>query len=406
LGIGAYGEVRRVRDKLLGRVCALKVLKPAHAMSPTTAARFLDEAQATAQLQHPGVVPVYDIGRTPDGRPFYTMREVKGRSLGWAIDQVHEASGEASWGAARGYSLHRLVSCVQQAAEAVGYAHRRKVVHRDLKPDNIMIGQHGGVLVVDWGLAKVVGNHDWAAESGELAVELTGRDSGAVLNTRTGTLAGTPTYMPPEQARGEVREIDARSDTYALGAVLYHVLTGGRPYEGLTGLHIIFAVASGPPQPVQQSTSLPLPPALVSACGKAMARNKDERFRHAGEMANALRDWLTGSALAEEAEARVVEALELRVQSRALRAAGQVVDAMRLEARVDRALHGALERHPDLVSAHRALAQGARDRHKEALEAGQAHMAELALATLHEHLGALYPHDPDAEALRAYLEML
>ena len=222
LGRGAMGEVHRVRDVRLNRRMALKVLKWMFHHRPLTVQRFLDEAQATAQLQHPGIVPVHDLGVLPDGRTYFTMREVAGRTLGEVIVEVHRASGPRGWAAAAsGASLRRLIEYLRTASEAVGYAHERGVVHRDLKPDNIMIGAHNEVFVMDWGIAKVVGRPDLGVE----ALELTGRSEA----TQVGAVFGTPAYMAPEQAAGKPESVGAAADIYALGATLYHLVTGEAP---------------------------------------------------------------------------------------------------------------------------------------------------------------------------------
>ena len=214
LGQGGMGEVRRVRDPDLGRIMAMKILRAPLLEQPAALARFVAEAQATAQLVHPGIVPVHEIGQLEDRRLWFTMREVRGRTLGVVIEEVHAASRGDRWGtSATGWTFRRLVESLHDACQAVAFAHDHGVIHRDLKPDNLMVGDYGEVLVLDWGLARVRG-HD--RQDGVVTV----RSEDEAHHTRMGTVAGTPAYMPPEQARGEVEAIDARSDVYALGAVL------------------------------------------------------------------------------------------------------------------------------------------------------------------------------------------
>ena len=194
LGRGGMGEVRRVRDRELGRAVAMKILHPELCRRPDVLARFVEEAQATAQLQHSSVVPVHELGRLQDGRAFFTMREVRGRTLAEVIDEVHAARAFGGRAAPSGWTFRRLVAAFLRVCEAVAYAHDRGVVHRDLKPSNVMIGDHGEVLVVDWGLTKVVG----AVEQAPAEVEpvITDRSQDASQATRAGMVAGTPTYMP------------------------------------------------------------------------------------------------------------------------------------------------------------------------------------------------------------------
>ncbi|MEQ1507188.1 MAG: serine/threonine-protein kinase, partial [Myxococcota bacterium] len=185
LGIGGMGEVRRVHDRVLGREVALKLVRADLSLRLDVVERFVAEARATAALAHPGIVPVHDHGFTPDGRPYFTMQEVRGETFAAGIRRVHDEPGRS------GLELRRLIDRLERAAEAVGYAHARGVVHRDLKPANLLVGEHGEVRVVDWGLFRPDPTWD-----GPPAVAV--------------AIAGTPAYMAPEQARGDVEAIGVR----------------------------------------------------------------------------------------------------------------------------------------------------------------------------------------------------
>ncbi|MDP6932804.1 MAG: serine/threonine-protein kinase, partial [Myxococcota bacterium] len=201
---GGMGEVRRVRDRELNRTMAMKIIRVEMLDRPKVLARFIEEAQATAQLQHPCIVPVHEVGRLSDGRLYFTMKEVRGRTLAHVINEVHDASPDEAWEVSpTGWTFRRLVASLLRVCEAVAYAHERGVVHRDLKPDNIMVGEHGEVLLMDWGVAKVMGRQDLAAEAGDLDPVRTNRSQDDSHATRMGLVAGTPAYMSPEQAGGE-----------------------------------------------------------------------------------------------------------------------------------------------------------------------------------------------------------
>jgi len=215
LGVGGTGKVYRAYDKVLQRPVALKILR---ADRRQIEARFLEEARGTAKLIHPAIVPVYDAGLLDDGRPWFTMREVDGQQLAEVIASVHHVSGPEHWeSSADGWSFTRLIRAFLTVCEAVGYAHDQGVIHRDLKPHNILVGRYGEVLVVDWGLARL--------ES------ILQSDDSVGLSSRThiGAVIGTPAYMPPEQARGAV--VDQRADVWSLGAILYEICSGHPPYE-------------------------------------------------------------------------------------------------------------------------------------------------------------------------------
>jgi serine/threonine protein kinase/Flp pilus assembly protein TadD len=222
---GGMGLVMRLRDEEFQRPLAMKVLLPSVAHAAELIGRFLREARLTGQLQHPGVPPVHELGRLPDGRPYFIMKLIKGQSL-------HALLKER---AAPAQNLSRFVGIFEQVCQTLAYAHARGVIHRDLKPSNIMVGAFGEVQVMDWGLAKVLPNSNEQGllpESGEEPTTVFGfADTPATSGeTATGDVLGTPAYMAPEQARGEVSRLDARCDVFGLGAILCQILTGQPPF--------------------------------------------------------------------------------------------------------------------------------------------------------------------------------
>ncbi|MCB9492607.1 MAG: SUMF1/EgtB/PvdO family nonheme iron enzyme [Dehalococcoidia bacterium] len=452
LGRGAMGEVRRVFDPELNRDVAMKTLR-AEAMKRSHAlARFVAEAQTTAQLQHPGILPVFEMGTTADGRVYFTMQEVRGETLSRVIEAVHSASSAGMWETAdSGWSLRRLVSAFERACRAVAYAHSRGVVHRDLKPDNVMVGEHGEVLVVDWGLAKLL---DAAADAGATPIGL--RGASASKQTLEGTVAGTPLYMAPEQARGEVDRIGTTSDVYSLGAILYELLTGAPPYRGKSAREVLAQVLQGPPRPLPTRTGvaglgitgddivdsafsrLPLPLELCETCNRAMARDPAARFANAGGLADELAGWLDGARkrdraveIVAAAEARAAEVPQLRERAAEIRATAldrlravpawapedekanawaRLAEADRLELRADQRdveeellLHGALTHAPDLSDAHRRLAQRYRREHEHAEIRRDGVAATRAENRLLAHIGALPERDGCRVETEAYL---
>jgi len=217
IGSGTFGDVWQVRDRVLSRILAMKLQRSEHRRSHHMRARFLTEARITADLQHPGIVAVHDQGELGDGRLWFTMKEVRGRTLRTVVDEVHAAAGPDGFrAAASGWTFRRLIDAFARIAQAVAFAHSRKVMHRDLKLDNVMVGEFGEVLVMDWGLARRVDDPSEDPEDpsamleAELSVEL----------TQGGDVLGTPAYMPPEQARGRRDLHGTHSDVYALGAIL------------------------------------------------------------------------------------------------------------------------------------------------------------------------------------------
>jgi serine/threonine protein kinase len=263
---GGMGTVYLAEDIELGRQIAIKVLNATEA-SQDIAHRMVREAQIIARLEHPGIVPVHDVGTLPDGRVFYAMKLVRGGRL----DEY----------AAVNDSLKDRLRKFQAVCDAVAFAHAHGVIHRDLKPPNIMIGSFGEVLVLDWGVAKTITSQPSAADDLEAdTLRLPHNNAGDQLNqksenTAPGTIVGTPNYMSPEQARGEIRRLDERSDVYSLGAILYFLLTNKTPRASENG--------SQPARPRELNSKISK--AAEAVCLKAMAGSPDDRYASAKELA-------------------------------------------------------------------------------------------------------------------------
>jgi hypothetical protein len=269
---GGLGEVFVAYDEELHREVALKEIQRPYAGHAEGRARFVLEAEITGNLEHPGVVPVYGLGRHPDGRPFYAMRLIKGDSLQAAVHRFHAAESPHRDPGERTLALRGLLRRFVDVCNAVAYAHSRGVLHRDLKPANVMLGPYGETLVVDWGLAKVLGGRE-EAPAGEGA--LRPRAAGGPT-TVVGAFLGTPGYASPEQATGEVGSLGPASDVYSLGATLHHLLTGRSPLDRKD----VLAVKRG------------APPALLAVCRKATAPRPEDRYGSALALAADVEHWL------------------------------------------------------------------------------------------------------------------
>ena len=288
---GGLGEVYMAEDTELHRRVALKEIQARHAKNPVSRDRFIAEAEITGKLEHPGVVPVYGMGTYRDGRPFYTMRFIKGEDLTTAIRRFHSGITPSF----RGLEFHSLLRKLVDVCNTVAYAHSRSVLHRDLKPGNIMIGPFGETLVMDWGLAKLIGRSD---DTHSVGVEPTS-DSGEFASppqpprgavTLAGQAVGTPIYMSPEQAAGKLEAMGPASDVYSLGATLYVVLTGQAPVQGGVK-EVLRKVKEGRIEPPLQVKPR-VPRALDAICRRAMAFEPSQRYPSALRLAADIDRWL------------------------------------------------------------------------------------------------------------------
>lgn len=256
---GGHALILRARDEQLRRVVAIKQLRTPSCSEK----RILNEALLTAQLQHPSIVPIYDVGCWPDGTPYFAMELVRGQTLRQRVSEARSRHQRLA-----------LLSSVIAVADAVAYAHSKRIIHRDLKPSNVLVSDFGETIVIDWGLAKVL--------------EPRGKPLARGLTAKTALVVGTPNYMSPEQAFGE--DADERIDIYALGAIVYHLIAGRPPYCEYDASEIIDRVRSHPPTPL--SSSFPgVPRALVAVVERAMARDPNDRYLSAGELRDDLADF-------------------------------------------------------------------------------------------------------------------
>jgi eukaryotic-like serine/threonine-protein kinase len=413
LGRGGVGEIRRVYDSLMQRLVALKVLQERWADNANTIHRFSTEASLTARLQHPGIVPVHEIGKLPDGRIYFTMPIIRGDTLSARLKGLYEQD-RVNPG-----KLRQLIDAFYQACQTIAFVHAEGVVHKDIKPSNIMIGEHGESYVMDWGLAKLLPDMD----DGQTQME-----------------GGTPAYIAPELLQNADFS-DYQVDVYALGATLYKILCGSHPYQGKSPIAIIHKILKGPPKPLWEwrRGGLRIPADLIPICEKAMARNPEERFPTALELSKALLAWRDGDQRRQEArkiiqkaQAQFQDVVHLRGEARRLRTMGtsmlrripkhckedeksqawkvlDLAETMQERAALthlehERMLVGALSHAPDFPDAHEALAQHYQNDLMVAERSRSHRRSVRARELLQQHASALPPNHHSRKTYFSYLD--
>ena len=302
---GGLGRVSIALDTELDREVALKEIKPQYADDQASRSRFLLEAEITGGLEHPGIVPIYGLGAAADGRPYYAMRFIKGHNLATTTQKFHQQLQAGATDADRAVGLRRLLGRFLDVCNAVYFAHQRGILHRDLKPGNVMLGEYGETLVVDWGLAKSIdqGATRVPTDSAQLSAvtPLRPRSGSSLDATQLGSAIGSPHYMSPEQARGEHDRLGPATDVYSLGATLYTVLTNRKPVEGETLEEIFEKVHFGNRRTAREQNPR-IDISLSAVCERAMALEPAERYTSVRELSDDVERYLADETVTAYAE--------------------------------------------------------------------------------------------------------
>ena len=419
LGRGGAGRVLTASDRLLGRTVAIKILHDVEASAPKLL-RFLSEAQTTGQLEHPNVVPVHDMGLMPNGAPYFAMKHVRGRSL---KDLIETLRREPERGARDGtLSRYKLLQIFTQVCMGVEYAHSEGVLHRDLKPDNVMVGDFGEVFVMDWGIAKLrrlrlTEERDDDPTLREFDIAQTAEHT----LTQAGAIFGTPGYMSPEQARGDMAKVDVRTDVWGLGAILYELLTWQRPVAGATMLATLMLTSEHdvvPPRERAPQRDVPLD--LDEICQRALARDRDARYPTVRALHDEVEHFLTGArdrqrrdaegaALVADGESKLTAKRsidrELEVLTHQLNRAPKLTGHEPIE--VKRARWALEDRAAELSKAARSAAAEAEARFLQAIERAPNHIRGRShLADLHWQRYREARHDNDFERAQSEIRLV
>lgn len=285
-GEGGMSLLLEAFDSNLMRSTAMKVLREDKIKDEHAAGSMVVEAQTTAQLDHPNIVPIYELGMDKKKRLYFTMKKVYGKAL-------HEIIGEQEISNRTESDLFRLVQIMLKVCDAVSYAHSKGVLHRDLKPDNIMVGKFGQVYLMDWGVASVKEKEDLPAAAQDIP-EAKKRKQYRIKKEKSGSVVGTPCYMAPEQALGDLDAIDERSDIFSLGGIIYEILTGTPPISGDTLIQMVRSARKCEIQIPDERVDFPLPIGLVRIAMKAMSKDPSDRYQSVEELKNELESFLAG----------------------------------------------------------------------------------------------------------------
>lgn len=296
---GGGGVLTRVKDKYLGRSVILKALKSEHRDNPDVCRRFLREARVTALIQHPATVPIYEMGRDPEGNPYFTMKEIRGDSLSRILHGV--AAKDRAMDAFRPREV--MIDLLIQVGQALAYAHACGVVHRDIKPGNIMVGSFGEVMVMDWGVAKILDGEDGEQVEYKRPPSLKNADADPDT-TEYGKVYGTPRYMAPEQAKGQAG-IDERVDIFSLGAVLYECLVHRPLVFGANRDELLRKICEEPfVSPAKKEPCRMVPPELDAIVMKALAKDPGERYQRMDDFVSDLQKFRRGETVSVMATTR------------------------------------------------------------------------------------------------------